>query len=235
MELRGLSRGGLTNKQKLIYGSVNNPEAKDVVAKNEIVAEQCKLALKYIEYRMSSFRIITSTGTFLRPRNLHVHLQDDYFNPEDSNDERILDSCKFLEYADLEARKMDTPTRVVRNTVLLTGDQILSARTITLDIPTRRTGSFAQWFFNTHTIKLNLRYLWGLDYNPEEGYGLRYLTRDVLDGDEEEEEDEGHGEIHGLPASQFVVLVKPRNRKRKKNQIKGRVVVVELNPQRFVL
>ena len=234
MELRGLSKGGLTNKQKKIYGSVDNPEAKDAVAKNEIVAEQCKLALKYIEYRMSSFQIVTSTGKLLRPKTLYEHLQDDYFNPEDSNDERILDSCKFLEYADYEARKMDTPTRVFRNTVLLTGDLILSGRTITLDIPTRRTGSFAQWFFNTHDMTLNPRYLWGIEYNPEEEYGLRYQARCGVwskDTGEDEYDDDYDGK--DWPKSHFV-LVKPRNRKRGKNQVKGRFII-ELAPQRFTL
>ncbi|CAG7828645.1 unnamed protein product [Allacma fusca] len=228
LELRGLSKGGLTNKQKKIYGTVNNPDAKEAIARNAIVAEQSKLALKFIEYRMSSFQVITSTGKYLQPLSPHEHIQDNYFNPEDTNDERILDSCKYLEYNDKDIRGLDTPTRVFRNTVLITGDQILGARTITLDIPTRRTGSFVQWYFSTHDIKLNLRFLWGIEFNPLEEHGLRYHTR-FVDWSKTSEFDSNDDRNLGLGSKTHVRLIKPRNIKRRRNQrhVKSRESMLE--------
>jgi hypothetical protein len=146
LELKGLSKGGYRTKEKERYGSVHDAETKEILIQSYETADKCKTALTYIAEHMEYFRIVTSTARELRVKSPFVRIMDDYFDPSMNNDDRILDTCKYLEAKDLEARSLDSPRRIYRKTLLVTGDRILRIKTYTLDIPSRPLSSILFWY-----------------------------------------------------------------------------------------
>lgn len=146
LELRGLSRGGLTAKDLARFGNnADSAEAQEKLSRNKDVAEKCATALTFIENHMSYFYIVTSTGRNVPAKSPYDLIKDDYFDPNRTNDDRIVDVCKYLESRDAHSRSKDCQRRIYRKTVLVTGDRNLRIRISTMDIPTRPLISIILW------------------------------------------------------------------------------------------
>lgn len=149
LELKGLSKGGLRTRYKERFSSqLDSAEAKEKLEQGNMTAEQCKIALEFINSNMKYFKVVTTTGRVLKLNTIYDRIQDDFYNPKESNDDRILETCRFIEGQDKDLRARDTPRRIFRNTVLLTGDRCLRIRTFVLDIPARDISSFLFWATN---------------------------------------------------------------------------------------
>lgn len=155
LELKGLSKGGLRTKEKLRFGSdTSKHEAQLKIISNMSLAEHSKTALEFIAKNMDYFTIVTSTGRVLSIRSPYAFIRDDYFDPEMKNDDRILDTCKYLEDLNFSGRLLDNHRRIHRETVLLTGDRFLRIKTFAYAIPSRPITSLIFWFLCLQSPKL---------------------------------------------------------------------------------
>jgi len=118
---------------------------------NEITAQCAQEAMDFISDNMKYFRVVTVSGKEVKVKNLKDRrIRDDYYNPKEVNDDKILTTCQYAEIVDLKYRAKDTAHRLWRNTVLVTNDRCLRIKTTTsIDLPVREIRSFSFWVANS--------------------------------------------------------------------------------------
>jgi len=122
-----------------------NPEVREMMIEGNETAAKVKEALEFISKNMKHFMIVTTTGRTLKVRSPYDRVQDEFFNPKETNDDRIIKTVKCIEVNDKSLRSLDNPRRIFRNTVLLTGDRCLRIRSFAEDIPGREIESVVFW------------------------------------------------------------------------------------------
>ncbi|CAL8116203.1 unnamed protein product [Orchesella dallaii] len=148
-ELRGIASGGLRPGLRSRFKELSWEEMKPMMADNLTKANVCSAALDYLNQHPFNFIVVDTRGRKIKMKNFTwqrivngVGGDGDKGIP---NDEKILETCRQMEAQNDKAREDDTPFRIHRNTVLLTGDRSLRVRAYAADIPARGIQNFTVW------------------------------------------------------------------------------------------
>lgn len=120
------------------------------------IAEQCNHAVEFLERYRKYFRVVNVVGKQIDMYNfVSQKVYDERFDSTIRNDEKILETCCHLEAHDRKARSNDQPLRILRNTILITGDVSLRVRAMVQDIPTRDIQAFTTWLEEATTTGIH--------------------------------------------------------------------------------
>jgi hypothetical protein len=145
-ELKGLARGGLRTRHRKKYANdLDGEEATELKEVALVTSKKAKLAMDFINASIQRFQIVTTTGRVMKVRSLREKIDDEFFNPKETNDDRIMKTVKCIEVNDKALRRLDNPRRIFRNTVLVTGDRCLRIRSFAEDLPGREIESIVFW------------------------------------------------------------------------------------------
>jgi len=145
LELKGLRKGGFKLRDRHHAQDMSTEEAQEKLKRGNIVAECAQKALDFIEKHIRYFRAISCNGRISKLSSIFNHIRDESYDPTIRNDNRIMLACANLEINDKEYRKADTPLRLFRRTVLISGDRGLHVKGIGNEIPTKDIESMVYW------------------------------------------------------------------------------------------
>ncbi len=145
LELKGLAKGGLRARYQEKYKGQTTSEALDRIKEGDATGYDAKEALELIEKNIQCFKLVTMRGRIFKVKSILTKIQDESFDPKVRNDNRILESCIYLEHNDKETRKLDTPYRLYRRTVLITDDRGLHVKGSVYQIPVKEIEPFVKW------------------------------------------------------------------------------------------
>lgn len=148
LELKGLSKGGMKRREKAHFTNLNSPEAREQIKLGNEVSYNAMDALELIEKYIRYVKFVTTRGRIFGVNSVYGKIVDENFDPSTRNDNRILETCVYLEANDKETRKLDSPLRLYRKTVLLTDDRGLRVKCTVHEIPTKELESFVVWVDN---------------------------------------------------------------------------------------
>lgn len=151
LELKGLKKGGLKSQDREKYGSdpsTFSTKTLELSQKGHETAEFARDALAFIQDNRRYFRLCTSGGLLAPiPNRLQDKVTDSDFDPKERFDSRILRGAIALEMRRNEwgLRGKESPLRLYRRTVILTGDLGLRVKAISHEVPTRDIEAFTFW------------------------------------------------------------------------------------------
>ncbi|CAL8137340.1 unnamed protein product [Orchesella dallaii] len=147
-ELRGLARGLKPSRNNGKQLSLQEKQCRMI--DSMVIADQCSTALDYLNEHRYNFTVVNTSGRKVKMYNfIKQKLFGDMLDVGVHNDEKILETCRQLEAKDESIRRIDTPFRIHRNTLLLTGDRSLRIRAYAADIPAREIQNLALWLLKT--------------------------------------------------------------------------------------